>query len=398
MLGFDRRSDDVVAGALVLADALQEEARVVYEKTVEQRDMKYADGQQLHETLARCKWCISILAGFRGSYSRPRSRIRRDRRATMGLAIAAVRARYNEASQVRRKMAAEDRWKMFKLIMLGKRHMPFIIAQVFFNIASGSIQTMYRWQNAEVINFFTDRQADGTVNLDGFGNILCEPCTSLLCPCPYESVIDVSGLRTDGIIMTRMLGIAITKTSNHLEKHGLLKMSVAVKRAVYGKMMEQDMTCFEEKFKRKDQARVMLNYYLAQKVMSRVSRVVQRVRDISRISSAFFMLRQRSPRLLLINFAVLPLRIIYGEITNKLETNIEQRMMDTTQFDVAALLSTLDSRSSFAATRLTGMEKVQMEKFSTVMGRYERLQMQSRTLRQIRQPVLNMLRTFGEMT
>ena len=130
VLGFDRRSDDVVAGALVLADALQEEARVVYEKTVEQRDMKYADGQQLHETLARCKWCISILAGFRGSYSRPRSRIRRDRRATMGLAIAAVRARYNEASQVRRKMAAEDRWKMFKLIMLGKRHMPFIIAQV----------------------------------------------------------------------------------------------------------------------------------------------------------------------------------------------------------------------------------------------------------------------------
>ena len=111
-------------------------------------------------------------------------------------AIAAVRARYNEASQVRRKMAAEDRWKMFKLIMLGKRHMPFIIAQVFFNIASGSIQTMYRWQNAEVINFFTDRQADGTVNLDGFGNILCEPCTSLLCPCPYESVIDASGLRT----------------------------------------------------------------------------------------------------------------------------------------------------------------------------------------------------------
>ena len=109
-------------------------------------------------------------------------------------------------------------------------------------------------------------------------------------------MIDVSGLRTDGIIMTRMLGIAITKTSNHLEKHGLLKMSVAVKRAVYGKMMEQDMTCFEEKFKRKDQARVMLNYYLAQKVMSRVSRVVQRVRDISRISSAFFMLRQRSPR------------------------------------------------------------------------------------------------------
>ena len=373
VLGFDRRSDDVVAGALVLADALQEEARVVYEKTVEQRDMKYADGQQLHETLARCEWCISILAGFRGSYSRPRSRIHRDRRATMGLAIAAVRARYNEASQVRRKMAAEDRWKMFKLIMLGKRHMPFIIAQVFFNIASGSIQTMFRWQNAEVINFFTDRQADGTVNLDGFGNILY------------------------GIIMTRMLGIAITKTSNHLEKHGLLKMSVALKRAVYGKMMEQDMTCFEEKFKRKDQARVMLNYYLAQKVMSRVSRVVQRVRDISRISSAFFMLRQRSPQLLLINFAVLPLRIIYGEITNSLETNIEQRMMDTTQFDVAALLSTLDSRSSFAATRLTGMEKVQMEKFSTVMGRFERLQMQSRTLRQIRQPVLNMLRTFGEM-
>ena len=31
---------------------------------------------------------------------------------------------------------------------------------------------MHRWQSAEVINFFTDRQSGGTVNLDGFGNLL----------------------------------------------------------------------------------------------------------------------------------------------------------------------------------------------------------------------------------
>ena len=70
--------------------------------------------------------------------------------------------------------------------------------------------------------------------------------------------------------MTRLLGISLTMTSNHLYKHGTLKMGVALRKAIYAKMMQQDMSHFEQKFKRKDQARVMLNVYLSQKVRKRV--------------------------------------------------------------------------------------------------------------------------------
>ena len=110
---------------------------------------------------------------------------------------------------------------MFQLLALGKRHFPFIIMHIFFNIVSGTVQTMFRWQNAEVINFFTKRSelgvlGGGAVSMDGFTDILY------------------------GVLLTRLLGICLTKTSNHLDKHGQLKMSVALKKAIYAKMMAQD--------------------------------------------------------------------------------------------------------------------------------------------------------------
>ena len=41
-----------------------------------------------------------------------------------------LQRRHGEASEVRRKIAREDRRKMVQLLLLGKRHFPFIIAQV----------------------------------------------------------------------------------------------------------------------------------------------------------------------------------------------------------------------------------------------------------------------------
>jgi hypothetical protein len=60
------------------------------------------------------------------------------------------------------------------------------------------------------------------------------------------------------------------------------------------------MSHFEQKFKRKDQARVMINVYLSQKIMMRVDRVLWNIRDLSRIVTAFAMLRKKNARLLLI--------------------------------------------------------------------------------------------------
>ena len=375
VIAFDRKSDDAVAGALILADALHDEVRVACQATVEAKDMKYADGQELNARLARCKWCLGILAGFRGSAWRPRSKLESaERREVVRLAMAAVRARYNEAAAARRKIASEDRWKVVKLLLLGRTHFPYIIVQIFFNIVSGSIQTMHRWQNAEVINFFTERtNTTGAVSLDGFGDLLY------------------------GIIVTRILGIALSKTSNHLEKHGTLKMSIALRKALFSKMMCQDMEHFEEKFKRKDQARVMLNNYLSQKVMSRVDRVLWRIRDMSRIISSVLMLRARNPRLLLIMLGVLPFRLAFGETTNWISTRLQQIQSDTENFDMTELMGTLDSRSSFAATRLTGREKVQKERYAVVMERWQRNQLKMRTVSQLSTPVINSMRTFSQM-
>lgn len=151
----------------------QDEVAVACKATVEQVDPKYADGGELGQVLQRCRYCQEILAGYRGSVWRPLSRLHSsERRQTVSLAMAAVRARYHEAAKARRKIARDDRWHIVQLLLLGKAHFPFILTQMFFNIVSGSIQTMHRWQSAEVINFFTERQAGGTVNLDGFGNLL----------------------------------------------------------------------------------------------------------------------------------------------------------------------------------------------------------------------------------
>lgn len=223
VLDFDPRSDDAVAGALMLADALQDELVSVTVATVEQRDITYADGHELHDRLRRAAYCISILRGFAGrSVRRPFSRLKSSgRRATASSAIVMLQQRCSEASNVRRQISLEDRRKMFQLLALGKRHFPFIIMHIFFNIVSGTVQTMFRWQNAEVINFFTKRSelgvlGGGAVSMDGFTDILY------------------------GVLLTRLLGICLTKTSNHLDKHGQLKMSVALKKAIYAKMMAQD--------------------------------------------------------------------------------------------------------------------------------------------------------------
>ena len=63
------------------------------------------------------------------------------------------------------------------------------------------------------------------------------------------------------VLMTRLIGIALSKMSNHLDKHGTLRMRVTMYRTMYAKMMAQDMSYFEEKFKQKDQARVMIFDY-----------------------------------------------------------------------------------------------------------------------------------------
>lgn len=226
VLEFDPRSDDAVAGALILADALQDELVRITAATIEQRDITYADGHELHDRLGRAAYCVHILRGFAGrSIRRPCSRLKgSQRRTTAVLGIRMLQQRCREAAHVRRKLAREDRRKVFQLLMLGKRHFPFIVMHIFFNIISGSIQTMFRWQNAEVINFFTWKSeagvlGGGAVSMDGFTDLL------------------------QGVLLTRLLGIALTKTSNHLDKHGQLKMSVALKKAIYSKMMSQDSAC-----------------------------------------------------------------------------------------------------------------------------------------------------------
>lgn len=96
--------------------------------------------------------------------------------------------------------------------------------------------------------------------------------------------------------------------------------------------------------------------------------------------------------------AILPFRLVFGEVMNSLSVSLRQKLADTEHFDMTELMGTLDSRSSFAATRLTGREKVQQEKFAVVMGRWQRNQLKMRSVSQLTRPIINMMRTFSQMS
>jgi ABC-type multidrug transport system fused ATPase/permease subunit len=82
---------------------------------------------------------------------------------------------------------------------------------------------------------------------------------------------------------------------------------------------------------------------------------------------------------------------------SSLSVSLRQKLADTEHFDLTELMGSLDSRSSFAATRLTGREKVQQEKFAVVMGRWQRNQLKIRSVEQLTRPIINMMRTFAQM-
>jgi ABC-type multidrug transport system fused ATPase/permease subunit len=94
---------------------------------------------------------------------------------------------------------------------------------------------------------------------------------------------------------------------------------------------------------------------------------------------------------------VLPFRITFGEIMGSLSVSLRQKLADTEHFDLTELMGSLDSRSSFASTRLTGREKVLQEKFAVVMGRWQRNQLKIRSVQQLTAPIISMMRTFAQM-
>lgn len=96
--------------------------------------------------------------------------------------------------------------------------------------------------------------------------------------------------------------------------------------------------------------------------------------------------------------AILPIRMLFGEVMSSISVTLRQKQADTEHFDLTELMGSLDSRSSFAATRLTGREKAQQERFSVVMGRWQRNQLKIRSVDQLIRPVINMLRTFSQIS
>ena len=389
VLRYDKTSDDSITGTLALADALQDEIVVAMRATLEQQDARFSCGHELEMLMAQCKLCIGVLDGFTGSVWRPLSRLRsRSQRAVAGMAAEAVRARHTDGKVVMQVVHKEDRRKLLDLVLLGRRHFPFLLLTMFFSVLSGSIRTMHRWQNAEVMNFFIE--GGGAANMAGFRELLT------------------------GVLMTRLIDIALSRMSKHLDKHGTLRMRVTMYRNIYAKMMAQDMSYFEEKFKQKDQARVMIFTY-CNKTMSRVERTLWRVQDLASIISSLAVLLRKDRRLLGIMMVIFPFRTSFVELMGSVRIRLKRRQDDTEcatalpfaafpvlivasltkplccrrNFDFAELMGMLDTRASFAATRFTGREKVNKEKFRVVMSRWEKNELKMRSIGQIMNPVID---------
>ena len=105
-------------------------------------------------------------------------------------------------------------------------------------------------------------------------------------------------------------------------------------RTIYAKMMSQDMSYFEEKFKQKDQARVMIFNY-CNKTMRRVEQTLWRVRDLSSIISSLFVLLGKNRRLLGIMMIVFPFRTAFVEVMGSVRIRLKRRQDDTENFDFA---------------------------------------------------------------
>lgn len=129
----------------------------------------------------------------------------------------------------------------------------------------------------------------------------------------------------------------------------------------------------------------------------RLDMAMRRVGDFTDLLSSFIILQRKNPQLLFIMLTIFPLRIAWPEFMSSLTIKLQQRQNDTMHFDFAELMGTLDSRASFAATRFTGRERNNQERFSVVMSLWEKNQLKLSFFESLRQPIINLMQTGGTM-
>lgn len=71
---------------------------------------------------------------------------------------------------------------------------------------------------------------------------------------------DVKGLRSliVGLVMTRVLNVAVQRVNSKLTEFGTRAFQHSMSRAVYAKLVAQDMSYFETKFTKPRQAQVSI--------------------------------------------------------------------------------------------------------------------------------------------
>jgi ABC-type multidrug transport system fused ATPase/permease subunit len=310
---YDTASRLVVQGYLVWANVLDCEIEEAHEETASGRNVKFQDGSVLEKLVMQGKLCRSVLASFLSPVSAfwnklwGRRLITDAEQAAVQVAYRLLGAKLQGVQQLVRSIQWKDNRHLLNLLLLAKENLPFIGASVFTSVMSGAIaSTLNITMQADLVNFFTG----DAVGRSGRGS---SSSVVALAP-PARQFTDFVRLLQD-ILLLQFLQLAADRVHAQMNENGSEGLCNTLYKRVYEKLLAQDMSFFEVKFKKKAQAQRMLMRG-TRGLRNLINRYIQVVQRVSSITAVVLRLYTMNSRLLAIMVSGFPVQCMIQVHTN----------------------------------------------------------------------------------
>lgn len=118
-----------------------------------------------------------------------------------------------------------------------------------------------------------------------------------------------------------------------------------------------------------------------------ISQMLRAIGEVSRLVTSAIFLLQSNRSLFLVMLVTTPATIIANEAFDRLSHYLQIQMIETEQYEFNELISTLESRTAFTASRFAGREAVNVERFDSAVTRLESHRLKQQALRQVFTPL-----------
>lgn len=365
---FEKNSARTVAGVIALTHILLHELAEATEKTDGALEERYLDGEELERVQKAAVKCCEFAKGMTAWYALPSRRCTKVGREPIVAALLALRVRLAAARPVLSRVGSRDRRKLLALLWMGRSQAPFLLIAFAFQVVSAAIGTMESMQFSTLTKFFASAEAD----VNGLQSLIV------------------------GLVMSRVLNVVVQRVNDKLTDFGTRAFQHSMSRAVYAKLVAQDMSYFETKFTKPRQAQAVLSSQTFQ-FMQIITMLLRRTGNLSGILTTVLLLYDQNPSLLGVMAVTTPLTILVTETLEHLTNRWRQAQRETEQYEWTELLAPLESRTAFAAMRYTNREKSFTKKFNLSVSRIEKNQRKIRGISQSLNPVIQMLEQTGTL-